>query len=440
MIRSRSVLQTTACLVLLLGCGAGGTDDDAGTPTVSSFLNPGGGGTSANGTGGTSGAPVGAAPGGGSGTAGQAGINSSPNAAGGTGQGGNSAMEGTGNVAAIDPNATGGTSNASGGNAGGNGPGGTDPGGTDPDPVTPGGGFVSVDVNGGASAAFACPTGVTFGNPLAGMGAIQSVTAPNGSFFAFIEGPMWIGSVNKLFFSDNAGSPERIWQISPPFTTPSVFLEGSGSNGLAVDSQDKLLVADQARMRVTRLDPATGQVTQEIVPTGRHKPNDLVSRSDGNIYFTDPDSAGRGLYRVSPTGELTGPFLPPGATNGPGAPNGVLLSPDENELFVGDVQQRFVATFNLLADGAIDLPSGQVFVRTQGNFVDGMAMDCAGNLYAGTSNGIEVYSPQAALLGTIPTGDSSSNATFGGADRRTLFVTQRSTLKFVTLAVPGLPD
>jgi gluconolactonase len=430
MIRSRSVLQTTACLALLIGCGAGGTDDDGETnPSVPSFLTPGGGGTSAVGAGGTSGAPVGAAPGGGAGTAGRAGSNNPPSAAGGTGQGGSSSMEGTANVGNI-PSATGGTGNAPGGNGAG---------GAAPDPVNPGG-FVSVDVDGGASAAFACPSGVAFGNPLTGMSAITSVTAPQGMFFAFIEGPMWIGSVNKLFFSDNAGSPERIWQISPPFTTPSVFLEGSGSNGLAVDSQDKLLVADQARMRITRVDPATAQVSQEIVPSGTHKPNDLVSRSDGNIYFTDPDTAGRGLYRVSPAGQLTGPFLPPAATNGPGAPNGVLLSPDENKLFVGDVQQRFVATFNLLADGAIDLPSGQVFVRTQGNTVDGMAMDCAGNLYAGTSNGIEVYSPQAVLLGTIPTGDSSSNATFGGPDRRTLFVTQRSTLKFVTLAVPGLPD
>jgi gluconolactonase len=93
----------------------------------------------------------------------------------------------------------------------------------------------------------------------------------------------------------------------------------------------------------------------------------------------------------------------------------------------------------LLADGAIDTNSGEVFVRTTGDTVDGMAVDCAGNLYVGTSSGVEVYAPDATFIGTVPT-DYSSNATFGGADRRTLFVTSRAQIKFVTLGVPGLPD
>jgi gluconolactonase len=68
-----------------------------------------------------------------------------------------------------------------------------------------------------------------------------------------------------------------------------------------------------------------------------------------------------------------------------------------------------------------------------------MAADCAGNLYLGTRTGVEVYAPDATLIGTVPTGESS-NATFGGPDRRTLFVTSRAQLKFVTLGVPGMPD
>ena len=71
--------------------------------------------------------------------------------------------------------------------------------------------------------------------------------------------------------------------------------------------------------------------------------------------------------------------------------------------------------------------------------VDGMCVDCAGNLYAGTSNGVEVYSPTGSYVGTVPTGESS-NCTFGGADRKTLYVTSRAVLKVVTLNVPGLPD
>ena len=78
-------------------------------------------------------------------------------------------------------------------------------------------------------------------------------------------------------------------------------------------------------------------------------------------------------------------------------------------------------------------------MSTQGDTVDGMAVDCAGNLYVGTRTGAEVYSPDGTLLGTVPTGESS-NATFGGANRRTLFVTSHSVLEYVTLGVPGLPD
>jgi gluconolactonase len=213
----------------------------------------------------------------------------------------------------------------------------------------------------------------------------------------------------------------------------------SGSNGLAIDNQDRLLLADKADRRITRVDTSSAQVLGEVLPAGNHTPNDLIMRSDDNVYFTDPNSSGRGLYRLSPAGALSGPFTQANAPNAPNAPNGVVLSPDENTLYVGDVQARFVASFDLLADGAIDTESGSMFVQTQGDTVDGMAVDCAGNVYVGTRTGVEVYAPDGAALGTVPTGESS-NATFGGPDRRTLFVTSRSVLKFVTLGVPGLPD
>lgn len=332
----------------------------------------------------------------------------------------------------VNPGSGGSAGNTAGsGNSGGSGNEGTQ--GPPPD-----GAFISLPVNGGASAAFVCPDGAAFGNPLEGMSGVTSVSAPSGGF-AFIEGPVWVGSQNRLFFSDNASAPERIWRIDPPFTTPVVFMPDSGSNGLALDNDDQLLLADQARDRVSRVSSTSAQVIDVVVPTGTFNPNDLVMRSDDNLYFTDPNGPGRGFYRMSPAGELSGPFTQGNAPNGPNAPNGVVLSDDENALFVGDVQQNFVARFDLERDGAIDAQSGEVFVRTQGNTVDGMAVDCAGNLYVGTSNGVEVYAPDATFIGTVPTGESS-NATFGGADRRTLFVTSRSVLKFVTLAIPGLPN
>ena len=79
------------------------------------------------------------------------------------------------------------------------------------------------------------------------------------------------------------------------------------------------------------------------------------------------------------------------------------------------------------------------FATAMRDTVDGMCVDCAGNIYAGTSGGVEVYSPTGSYIGLVQTGESS-NCTFGGADRKTMYVTSRSVLKYVTLAVPGLPN
>jgi gluconolactonase len=408
------MIRWVVAVSFVVGCSAGAGDDADSAPDFMG-VPPGAAGASnptGNGVGGASGlGPV----------TGQGG--STPAAAGplqpGNGGSGNGAVAGAGGANGNAPPAGG-------------------AGGAAPNNPEPGGPFVSLPVNGGASAAFVCPDGA-FGNPLAGMGAVTSVAAPAQSFFAFIEGPVWVGSVSRLFFSDNASGPERIWQLEAPFTTPSIFLPDSGSNGLAIDNQDRLLLADQSDRRVTRVDATSAQVLGDVLPTGNYTPNDLVMRSDDNLYFTDPNTGGRGLYRLSPAGALSGPITQANAENAPNAPNGVVLSPDENTLYVGDVQGRFVASFDLLADGAIDTESGSIFVQTQGDTVDGMAVDCAGNLYVGTRTGVEVYAPDGSPLGTVPTGESS-NATFGGPDRRTLFVTSRSVLKFVTLGVPGLPD
>jgi len=284
-------------------------------------------------------------------------------------------------------------------------------------------------LTGGASGAFVCAPGATYGDPLAGMGSIQQIAAPGSSYFAFIEGPIWVGSLGTLFFSDNASSPnERIWKLVPPATTPEIFLEPSGSNGLAIDTSDQLIVADQKNKQITRVNSDNAAMVETIAGPGNFKPNDLIVRSDGNIYFTDPDT---GFYRTSFDGDTGDPY------RDVSRPNGIVLSPDENTLYVGDVGNKQIHAFSLDQDG--NVANGSVFVTATNTTVDGLAVDCAGNLYAGTSNGVEVFSPSAEPLGTIPMGEAS-NATFGGSDRKTLYVTSRALLKYVTLAVPGLPD
>jgi gluconolactonase len=288
-------------------------------------------------------------------------------------------------------------------------------------------------LHGGASGKYVCTAGATYGNPLSGMSSVTTIGPPTmgqPNYFAFVEGPIWVASLGKLFFSDNV-SPERIWVLTPG-GMPSVLQEMSNSNGLALDPNDQLVITDQEKNRITRLDPASGTAMQMVIGDAGCKPNDAVVRSDGNIYYTAPNGTGTGFWRMTVSGTKIGP------RTDVAAPNGIELSPDENILYVGDVNNKQIAKFAIAADGTI-AEIGTPFATTMNGTADGMCVDCAGNLYVGTSGGVEVYAPDGTMIGTVPTGESS-NCTFGGSDKKTIYVTSRSQLKAVTLAVPGLPD
>lgn len=282
----------------------------------------------------------------------------------------------------------------------------------------------------GASGQAVCAGLSGFVDPTTGIGSVKEVTAPQGSFFAFIEGPVWVATTKQLLFSDNAGSPERIWSFDPMSMMLTKALEGSGSNGLAVDSNDQVVVADQLNRAIYRWDSATKMKVGQNLASGSFKPNDLVVRSDGGIYVTDPDS---GLYYIAP-----GTSEAKKVSTKVNRPNGLVLTLDETALIVGDVGNRSLAKYALGADGSV-VDSPAAFGQTEGTTADGMCQDCAGNLYVGTQTALEIFDPMGKRLGQVPTGESS-NCTFGGPDRKTLFVTSRATLKVVTMGNPGLPD
>lgn len=407
------------------GCGSGESAGGSGGRSGSGGRANGTGGTGSGGTVGSGGAPGsgGALGSGGSGTGGAA--NGSGGRTGTAGAMGTGGLPGSGGAAGGSGPGTGGGGGQA-GQAGQSGQGGRGSGGS--------GAGGSTTPRGGASARAVCPSGATFGNPLTGMGAVMQIGAPTqgpATFFSFIEGPVWIASLNTVFFSDNASQPaERIFKVVSPMTTSQLFMEMSGSNGLAIDNEDNLVLADQRGRRIVRVNPMTAQVIGTIAPAGNYKPNDLIVRSDNNVYFTDPDT---GFYRVSPNGMVSQ------AMKQVNRPNGIVLSLDENTLYVGDVGNRQIHRFTVAADGTVDTATGSVFVTAMGQTVDGMAVDCAGNLYAGTASGVEVFSPMGMRIGTVPTGEAS-NCTFGGPERKTLYVTSRSVLKYVQLAVPGLPN
>ena len=399
------------------GSASGGHASGSGG-TGSGGIGTGGAGTGGVGTGG-------AATGGiaGSGGAATGGAATGGHASGGQGSGGSASGGSASGGSASGGAATGGA--ASGGAAGG--AGGTMPG-------SGGSGGATTSLHGGASAKFVCNPAAAAGypaNPLTGMGAVTMIkpdSATNPNYFAFVEGPVWIASKNLLVFSDNV-SPERLWQLTPGMS-PQVLKNMSGSNGLALDNDDKIIVTDQAMKQLYRLDPANPATMTVVVPPGNYKPNDVIVRSDGNIYFTDPDT---GFYWYSKAGQLTGPMKQVNR------PNGIELSADENTLIVGDVGNKQIHTMTLAADGTVMTDTDKLWITAKNDTVDGMCTDCAGNLYAGTSAGIEVYSAAGSYIGLIATGNTS-NCTFGGADRKTLYMTTRASVSAVTLGIPGLPD
>jgi gluconolactonase len=220
-----------------------------------------------------------------------------------------------------------------------------------------------------------------------------------------------------------------------------VFIDPIGSNGLAID-QDGLMVACTHDQRsISRIDPISGArstVADQWMGMAFNSPNDAVVRSDGTIYFTDPNwQLGNrpqeinfeGVYRIRPAG------TPELVDDGLNSPNGVALSPDETLLYVADDSNGNVWRYDVLSDGTTG--TGSMFVTVPG--ADGMAMDCAGNLYVTSNMGVRVFDPAGSELGSIAVGDKPSNCAFGGSDRTTLFITAQDTLYSIELLVPGMP-
>lgn len=265
----------------------------------------------------------------------------------------------------------------------------------------------------------------------------------------FLEGPVWFASRGVLLFSDmdfGAGGSENvppsiIYELRPP-NTVTPFITQVGSNGLAVDSEQRLIACTHDQRSVSRFELGTKQRSTVVdVYQGMKfsSPNDAVVRSDGTIDFTDPTwqlgnrpreiTQFKGVFRVPPGGAA---LL---VSDGIGSPNGIALSPDETQLFVTDDGNGTVQRFPVAADGS----TGAVSKVADVAGADGMAVDCAGNLYVTAQDGIRVLGPAGTPITTISVPQKPNNCTFGGTDRKTLYIAGRDTLYAVTLAVEGLP-
>jgi gluconolactonase len=274
--------------------------------------------------------------------------------------------------------------------------------------------------------------------------------------FTFIEGPVWIGEQQHLLFSDVRGN--AIYRYSDA-DSASYFIEeffgGStegrrtwGPNGLTRDATGRLVIADQGRRQITRIedDGSYTALATEYDGMRLNSPNDVVFRDDGWLYFTDPpyglenldesplkELPFNGIYRLSPDGELE--LLHQEQRR----PNGLAFSPDHTVLYVAnsDAAEAVWMAYDVSAEG---LSNPRVFVDATEwgaeGVPDGMKVDRAGNLFATGPGGVWVISPEGEHLGIIQPEELPANVGFA-VDGRTLYMTSRTGLYRIRLSTAG---
>ena len=264
--------------------------------------------------------------------------------------------------------------------------------------------------------------------------------------FTWVEGPTWNKQGGYLLFSDiptnavykwKTGEGTSLYLKSSGYsgTTPFAGKE-PGSNGLTLDAQDRLVLCRHGDRQIGRLE-SDGKITALADHYNGHKlnsPNDLVFKSNGDLYFTDPpfglpkafdDSSKasvQGVYRLSKDGTVT--LL----IHDIKAPNGIAFSPDEKTLYVSDVDPKRAAwlAYDVKPDGTVT--NGRVFFdatrwRKDPFFgPDGFKVDRQGNIFGARPGGLSVIASDGTLLGTIETRQPTSNVAWG-EDGQTLFIT-----------------
>ena len=286
--------------------------------------------------------------------------------------------------------------------------------------------------------------------------------------FAWVEGPAWSREGKCLLFSDipnnsvfrwKEGDGVRLFLKPSGYSGPAPFPgREPGSNGLAIDPEGRLVLAEHGDRRIGRLERDGSRTVLADRYEGKrlNSPNDLVFRADGDLYFTDPpfglpkvfEDPGKeldfsGVYRLSKEGQLT--LL----IREIKAPNGIAFSPDGRTLYVTDVHPDHPAwhAFDLNPDGTVG--SGRIFHEAsrwkKPNYggPDGMKVDREGNLFAARPGGINVFAPDGTLLGSIETAVPTSNCAWGD-DGSVLYITAGTDVYRIRLGTrgagfPGIP-
>ena len=269
-----------------------------------------------------------------------------------------------------------------------------------------------------------------------------------GSGCEFTEGPVWHAEGKFLLFSDIPANQMKKWTAEEGITN---FRVPSGkSNGLTYDKQGRLVTCEHANRRVSRTEPDGTVVTiaSHYEDKRLNSPNDVIVKSDGSIYFSDPpygltadygvegeqDLDFQGVYRLSPDGQTLTLLI-----DDFDRPNGLCFSPDESILYIDDTERLHVRAFDVQPDGTI--ANGRIFAEEEGDdgVPDGMKIDAHGNVYLTGPGGIWIFDPSGEHLGVLQTPERAANLGWGGDDWSTLFITASTSIYSIQCKVSGIP-
>lgn len=291
----------------------------------------------------------------------------------------------------------------------------------------------------------------------------SAVLTTNATVNYWLEGPVWVpGEPGYLVFSsinlNNYGDANnKLKKLVPPNTVSDYLVPPAFTvyNGSTLDRHERLISCQSgtAGLRVVMI---TNGVVTPLVSTSAglkfYSPNDVVVKSDGTIWFTDPGfngntanppqpgyQSGHYVYRFDPNnGNSTcTPVITNSSIN---RPNGLCFSPDESRLYLADYDARAIRLYSVSSSNT--LSGGSIFATlpspgtTHGN-PDGIRCDADGRVYSSSKSGIWIYMPDGRLMGRIITARTVANLCFGGADGRTLYITAQPNVLSIPLRVAG---
>jgi len=292
--------------------------------------------------------------------------------------------------------------------------------------------------------------------------------------FKWVEGPVWVN--HSLFFAEIPSNSIRRWTATGGvqiFLQPSGYKGAApyggpepGSNGMTLDVRGRLTVAGHAQRDVYRfesLDPKGPFTILADSYQGKklNSPNDLVYKSDGSLYFTDPPYGLRTQHDDDPEKQLkvNGVYrIPHALDQKPGSapargelqllisdltrPNGIAFSPDEKYLYVDNSEPKKIwMRYRVRPDGSLTAPKllYDATSDTRPGAPDGMKVDEKGNIYSAGPGGVWVFSPEGKALGTILFSERVANLAWAGQDRKTLFITASSSIYRLRVNIAGAP-